>query len=258
MAIGPRCAIGRSGTGASFSRTLTAWTNSAGGYAGTAPAAGDIVFIFGTVAIASATITQTAGTGTFTFYSSGDNNGGAVPLTTWIAWRVFDGTETAPTFTWPSSVSYTMIAAAFAPDAGRLVSIDTWASNVIDTTAATTHTPGAAAVTPPGSGLSLLMAGDASSAFGTFTMSFAVASGYTSPGQSTASLTGTASTFGYGGAFSYKSGLTGTVTPGAWTMEGGSSAVGTTTANVYHVLLRESAAQAVLNTQQAVMTAATR
>lgn len=96
MAIAPRCCTSGSSaasTASSFSPALTAWTN-ADGPSGTAPASGDIVLIVGTISTnaLSGVVSQTAGAGTWTFQGNDDANGGASPgMTTWLAWRIFDG-----------------------------------------------------------------------------------------------------------------------------------------------------------------------
>lgn len=124
MALTPRCYITfAAGTGSTVTPALTGWTNAGLGISGTAPVSGDIVLIVSGVNNNSPrTFTQTAGTGTWTIQGP-DNQlttvgGLSLGLNSGVPWRIFDGTETAPTFTWSNGGRNTWTAVAFAPGTG--------------------------------------------------------------------------------------------------------------------------------------------
>jgi hypothetical protein len=236
VAIAPRCALSGSGSASAITPALTGWTN-IGGPSGTAPVAGDIVFITGSLNAASLTVSQSGGTGTWTLHTTGESQTG---LTSFAAFRVFDGTETSPSFIYGTSKRFSWAMIALAPDAANTISIDVWATTNIDTVAATTHTANAA--TAAGSGeCSLILGDDISSANGTSAMVFTAPTNWTLPASASATNTGTASTKGYGSSIAYRTGQSGTVTPVAETMTGGTVG-GNTQANMYHVLVMETAA----------------
>ena len=243
MAILPRCATGlSSGTGTTAAPAITGWTTIPAGPGGTAPVAGDLVIITGGVDAASQTVTQTGGTGTWTILTDVNTGWTFRPTTVWLAYRYWDGTETAPTFTWGTSSRSTWVIMAFAPDAGNAIAIDVWAADLNDSAAASTHTPNPATVTAGNTDLSMCMAtivGSANAATGsTFSPP---PTGWTVPSGGTINNSGTASRPNLGTAFCYRASQTGTVTPGAWTLQGSGT---TTTAYVQHVLLTEIPAAA--------------
>ena len=243
MAILPRCATGlSSGTGTTAAPAITGWTTIPAGPGGTAPVAGDLVIITGGVDAASQTVTQTGGTGTWTILTDVNTGWTFRPTTVWLAYRYWDGTETAPTFTWGTSSRSTWVIMAFAPDPGNTVTIDVWAADLNDSAAASTHTPNPATVTAGNTDLSMCMAtivGSANAATGsTFSPP---PTGWTVPSGGTINNSGTASRPNLGTAFCYRASQTGTVTPGAWTLQGSGT---TTTAYVQHVLLTEIPAAA--------------
>lgn len=243
MAIAPRCATNGTGTSATISPALTGWTNSGAGPSGTAPAIGDIVFFVVGDNVASSTLSQSGGTGTWTIHSS-DNNGGSAAMTSGVAWRVFDGTETAPTFTITSASKTNWVIIALAPDTSDTISIDVWSTVKLDTTAATTHTPNAA--TAAGSGeCSLVMGTCAASSNGTTAFTFAAPTGWTIPSAGSVTNAGASNSKGHGTVVCYEENVgAGSVAPGAVTMD--QSGTGTTTANLYQVLVLETAPPAVI------------
>jgi hypothetical protein len=259
MAITPRCySTYLNAAQASRSLTLTGWTNAGLGPTGTAPATGDIVFAVGLVHAASQAFSQTAGTGTWTFQDTGTNNGGTEAATTMCAWRVFTGSETAPTFAWTSPVTGAFSVIALAPDASSAVTTDVWAAIQVDSTGATTHTANPA--TPPATHyneLSLILAGAIASASGNTAFTVTAPANWTAIAEHDGE--GSASVPRLGTVAFYQQSVSGTVTPGAATIEGGSAAAGATQANLYHVLVQEALTTAVsLPGSAAVSGAATR
>lgn len=115
------------------------------GWTGAAPQTGDIVFITGLVTGSTGgTWSQTAGTGTWVFQSTGDANTGA-SFASFAAWRIFDGTETDPTFTYSSSLGTRAWAlVAVTPAATKTISIDLWSAVSVVTVGATTFAIGSA------------------------------------------------------------------------------------------------------------------
>lgn len=258
MAVNPRCEIAAdNGNSSTVLNTgaiaLTGWTNSGAGPAGTAPAAGDLVVIIICIFNATQTANQASGTGTWTFQATGDDNGSAATdHTSAVAWRVFDGTETAPTFAWGTASRYSYSIMALAPDAGKTLSPDVWAAVVKVTTAATTATAGAAT----GSGgpdCSLVLITCATNVVSGSAITYTAPASWTIPTLGSDSNTGTGSKHGCGSSIAYRAGQTGTVTPGAETFSQACYS------NAYQLLVQEPGGAAnVFNRQQAVMTAATR
>jgi beta-mannanase len=236
--ITPRCSQTAGSTTASSAVTpaLTSWINEGLGFTGTAPAAGDLAIIIITVNSNSISgVTQTAGTPWTIEFS--DANGGNGGLTTCVAWRVWEGTETAPTFTWGTNLRNTYTVMALAPYGAHLISPDAWAVKKIDSASSTTHTPNPANATDDD--LSLIIAGALASAVGTSPLTYAVPEGWTIPAGASGGIPGgTTSGKSMGAVLCYQQGVTGTVTPGAMTIEGGSTATGTTNANLYHVVIK--------------------
>jgi hypothetical protein len=244
MAISPRCELGFGGSASSASPTLINWTNAGvTGFAGTAPAVGDMVFVIGAIIAATQTITQTGGTGTWTIKSSDDNANGVEPLTTFVAYKKWAGTETAPTFAWQATASYACVAQAIGADANSTLDIEVWATLKVDTTAGTTHTPNSLSAANIDESL-ILIAGVASGN-GTTAISTSAPSNWTKPTSAVRSTAGTSTTPGCGAGTFYRSSQTGTITPGACTIKGGTGTNGTTYANVYHVALWEGQSAAV-------------
>lgn len=228
MAITPRCSLTfAASTGATVTPALTGWTSLGGG---TAPQSGDFVILITGVANSTPrTFSQTSGTGTWGIQGP-DANSTAV-MNTAVCTRVFDGTETAPTFTWSNGGRQSWTALAFTPDTGSTLSIDVWATTKIDTTTGTSHTPNSA--TAAGSGeLSIILTAARATANGTTAITFTAPTSWTS--QATGSEPGSGSAPSNATNISSQSGVSGTVTPGA---------VGTnvtTGATLYHVLVKET------------------
>ena len=129
-----------SSTGTTITFSLTA------GYTGSAPAIGDIVFCVGVVTGSTGgTWSQTSGTGTWTVHASNGNSGGS--FNSFCAFRVFDGTETAPTFTYSSTLGTTAWAVEAVTPAGGTIGVDIFATDAIDTTAGNTFAINAATAT---------------------------------------------------------------------------------------------------------------
>jgi hypothetical protein len=227
----PRCSlISATGSVAAVSPALTGWTNDGAGPSGTSPVSGDFVVIIGTVAAASQTVTQTAGTGTWTIQAS-DNNAGPATMTVWVAYRIFNGTETTPTFSWATTARVTWTVVAFAPAAGQSLAVDVWAASQIDTVASTTHTANPA--TASGTDTSAILSGAVANAGDANPVTFSGPTGWTAIAANSEQVTGRAMSSG----ICYQASVTGTVTPGAQTIEGGTTTTTPTAANLYHVLI---------------------
>lgn len=247
MAIAPRCELGGTSTTDALTPAITGWTNS-GVASGTAPAVGDLVFFISNSNGTSASVSQSAGTGTWNFFDTGTLNGGTVSLTTAVAYKTWTGTETAPTFTWSTGARLSWAIIAIAPDTGNTLAIDGTPLVKKDTTATTTHT--ASALTASGSGeLSLILTGATASASGTNGLTYVAPTSWTMPPGGSSSLAGTTSIKSCGSVIWYESNVSGTVAPGAGTIEGGSSTTGTTQANLYHFLISESLSTGILPQQ---------
>jgi hypothetical protein len=230
----PRCSlISATASLSSVSPALTGWTNSGAGPSGTSPASGDFVVIVGTIASASQSVTQTAGTGTWTIQAS-DNNAGPATMTVWVAYRIFNGSETTPTFGWATAARVTWTAVTFAPAAGQVLSVDAWAVSQIDTVVSTTHTANAASGSLPDT--SVILSGAAANAGATNPVTFSGPTGWSAVAANSEQITSRAMSSGV----CYQSGVSGTVTPGAQTIEGGTTTTTPTAANLYHVLIGSS------------------
>lgn len=126
---------------------------------------------------------------------------------------------------------------ALAPYGGHLISPDAWALKKIDSVSGATHTPNPAAATS--NDLSLVIAGALASAVGASPLTYTAPEGWTtSAGASGGIAGGTTSGKSMGAVLCYQPGVTGTVTPGAMAIQGGSSATGTTNANLYHLVVK--------------------
>jgi len=168
--------------------------------------------------------------------SSQDANAATIPFTTAVYWRVLDGTESWPiSFTWTgSSVKSAWNAIAFTPGAGNSMTIDGEAAVKVDTAGATTHTANSQTAVDASVCSVVIDCGrrTASSATG---ITVTPPASWTEPAnadQTTAS--GTTTALAQLGAEScYRTGQSGTVTPGAATWSQ------TVAANVYHFLLTD-------------------
>lgn len=250
MAIAPRCSTAGTGAG-SVSPALTGWTNAGAGVSGTAPQVGDLVLFIASTNTNATSFSQTAGTGSFAFQATGDQNPGSLALVTCVAWRRFDGTETAPTFTPSGGARQAWSMVAVTPDTFGTLGIDAWATANLDGTAATTHTPNAATAAAAGE-CSLILGAAENSANSTTAVSFTAPTSWTE--LSTGSSAGTSSTKSYGAGIAYRQSVgSGSVAPGAWTIQGST----TTVANVYQVLVREIVVYPPRVVSQAVNRAAT-
>jgi Glycosyl hydrolases family 16 len=240
LTIAPRCATSYSsgGTaGTTVSVSLASWTNCGAGPTGTAPAAGDQVEIVGLANTGSGlTVQQTAGAGNWTITTQLLTG---LTVTEWRATRIFNGIETNPTFTFSTSVRITYSAVAVAPTPGSTIVKDTEATVNVDTTAATTHNANSAAVTAGYTDCSLVLLSGRASANGNKSLTFTAPTNWTIPSGGSISNSGTTSTLGFGTSVAYRTGVTGTVSPGAETFQGGSATNGTTYAIVRHLLIRE-------------------
>jgi hypothetical protein len=196
------------------------------------------VIIIITSNFASDVITQTAGT-PWTVLDINSNNGGTVGLTTSLWYRKWEGTETAPTWTWGTSTRNSYSVAAFAPDAGYMIFPDRWGSIKKDTTAATTHTPNAYTITSPFTDCIAVFAGAVASAVGNTTFTQTASTSFTMNAASKEVNIGTTGQFVYGCNMEYFTGQTTGATPAAETISGGSGAGGTTQATLYTVSIRE-------------------
>lgn len=241
MSLQPRCELSAVVNATAVPVALTGWTNAGAGVAGTAPAAGDLVVIVITSNGASDVVNQTAGTPWAPFDGNGNNNGGSIGLTTSCWYKIWEGTETAPTWTWNNGVRNTYTVMAITPDAGSMIFPDQWSAVKKDTAAATTHTPNTATVGTGYTDVSVVLAGACASASGATAFSYTATTNYTIPAGASVSNVGTSAQFVYGSSIEYAANRTSgtTVTPSAETISGGSGAGGTTQATMYHLLVRE-------------------
>ncbi len=214
-------------SGASFSLPLTSWP------VGAAPSTGDIVFVSGQMeATSAATWSQTAGTGAWTFQSTGDNNSTLGGIQSFAAWRVFDGSETAPTFTCTTSGRNQFVAIAVTPDAGFTIKVDTWATTLVDTTGSTSHSPNSAVAAISGE-VSVLLNHLTATATGTTAITSGGETGWTS--ERSRSQAGTVgATYSQYIQVAFKTGVSGTVAPSAFTSNVN------TVATIYHVLVTQT------------------
>jgi len=242
VAILPRCYLtGNTGTTA-VSPALTGWTNAGAGPAGTAPQRGDYVLILITNNTQPATLSQTAGTGWSVLKgpTTQTTNGTFVSAVFGRSWL---GSETAPTWTYVGGSRLAWVVVAFAPDAGQAVFVDTTGTEKVDTTASTSHTAPAATTTGGVTDTSVLLEAVAASATGTTAITFTVPASWTL--AASVNNVGTSGQFVDAAWIGYRASQTGTVTPAAQTIQGGSSGTGTTLAILNHILLREYPAPAL-------------
>ena len=151
--------------------------------------------------------------------------------------RVLDGTESWPiSFAWTgSSVKYAWVAAAFTPGTGNTMTVDGEAAVKVDTTA-TTHTANAKTAVAA-SVCSVIFNCHRNSASGATGATVTPPTNWTEPAngdQTTASGTTTALSQ-LGAEVCYRTGQSGTVTPGSCTL------TLTGTQNTYHFLLTDPA-----------------
>ena len=171
--------------------------------------------------------------------SSQDANAfnGTSPFKTAVYYRVLDGTESWPiSFSWTATTAkFAWNAIAFTPGAGNVIVIDGEAAVKVDTSAAQTHTANPQTAVAANVCSVIINCGGTSAASAT-AISVTPATNWTEPAnadQSTASGT-TAALSQLGVESCYRTGQSGTVTPGAstWSQT-------TIAANVYHFLLAD-------------------
>ena len=170
-------------------------------------------------------------------------NGNSNVSTTATYWKVLTAGDTWPTsFSWTgSSVKFAWVAAAFTPGAGNSMTVDGEAAVKVDTTA-TTHTANARTAVA-GSVCSVIFNLHRNSASGATGATVTAPTNWTEPAngdQTTASGTTTALSQ-LGAEVCYRTGQSGTVTPGSCTL----SLTGTQ--NTYHFLLTDPAAATTVN-----------
>ena len=236
MAITPRCELSAAVNATAVSPALTGWTNAGAGVSGTAPANGDFVVLVMTSNTASDTCNQTGGTKWTPLDGGGTNLGASVGCTTIVFFKIWEGNETAPTFTWASNRnSYTVM--ALAPDAGSQIYSDVWSGTKKDTTAATTHTPNSVTIPAGFTDCVLTLTGALASVTGsTSALTWTASTSYTIPAGASASNAGTTAQFVYGTSIQYRTGLTGLQAPAAMTIAQGAT---TTFAQLYTVAIRQ-------------------
>jgi hypothetical protein len=231
VALVPRCYTSGAPT-AAFTLPLTAWTNAGQGAAGTAPAAGDIVLVITETNSSTATLSVTPSGVWTTKETDVLSSSGVIAA----VYRIFDGTETAPTFTWSAGARQTWVAVALAPDTGNTVSIDVWATTKVDGTAGTSHTPNAATAAGTGE-VSVVLCTARASASGTTAITITPATNWTT--TTTASFAGSASVASWASEVAFRTGQgSGSIAPGAFTTNV------STTMVLFHVLVKEAAAGA--------------
>jgi len=220
---------------------FTALTNAGQGVAGTQPQPGDLVIIIGQLHLSNLTASQTTdNANNWTFLSTGDNNGGAVGMSTFVAYRWWTGGEAANsgiTFTASSTCRVSFTTMAFAPAvAGQIINVDFVTAMVRDQ-GATTHTPPSVTASGPGETSVVLMGATGTSGTNPLTWSDGAwtLQGYRSNvGDGTVGQNG--STFGTAIGWMLSQGP-GTVAPDPWTVEGSASPTGNTNVNMYHLML---------------------
>ena len=208
----------------SFAVAYTGWTTAN-------PAVGDIIVIAGVALSASNTVTQTAGTGSWTILSSDSNTN----MTSFAAYRVYASGDTAPTFGF-TSAEYAYVMFALTPDASNTIAYDTKSAVLITT--GTSLTPNSAVAAGSGEA-SVILSAFARTSHGTSSPgTYTPPTGWTTIGA--LNITGSLSTYGFEVAAAQEIPVSGTVTPGAETITTNSYA------NVYHLLIKESAAAAAV------------
>ncbi len=126
----------------------SAWSPLYTGWTTANPATGDLLIATGLTLGSAQTVSQTGGTGTWTFISTSDANANATPFNTWLAWRVLGASDTSPTFGWTTGGITVASMVAFIPAASWLSNpVDATATTLVQTTAGATAQPGAATAT---------------------------------------------------------------------------------------------------------------
>jgi hypothetical protein len=228
MAISVRGVLTFATAGATASSVAIPYT----GWTGANPQAGDLILVVGPVRSGGTTVTQSAGTGSYTIVQSnlGSN------FSSYLAYRVYQSGDTAPTFNWVALIEYTAFACAWTPDTGNTISLDQRASPA-PINPGTSITPSSVTATGAGEVFTLLWAAQA----------FNTGAGALSPTLPTtpAGLTAYAAASTYAGGGSkhansagggYLGGQSGTVTPSALTF------ANSTYASAFSVLIAQSAA----------------
>lgn len=177
--------------------------------------------------------------------SSQNANAFSPPFKTAVYWKVLTSGDTWPkTFTWASTTAkFAWNALAFTPGAGNTMAIDGQAAVKVDTTGASTHTANAQTAVAA-SVCSVIINCGRTSAGAITAITVTPATNWTEPTnaeQSTASGTTTALAQ-LGVESCYRTGQSGTITPGASTWS-----QSTIAANVYHFLLKDVAAATTAN-----------
>jgi len=210
---------------------------------------GDLVIIILAVAGLPSGSWTDGGANKWTFIGTGNNNTGGAQHGTNICYKIMEAGDRWPggggtnvnNLNWNGSNRYSVAAICIQPDAGQTFTaadIGTDASPVINTTAATSHTPPAYSAGTD-TGLSLLLSGARAFSNGATAIATTPPTDWTEPANgdsSTASGTN-ANSRQVATAVSARADQTGTITPGAETIAGG-IANGTVTANIYHLLVK--------------------
>jgi len=230
----------------SFSVALTGWTTAT-------PLAGDLVAVGGFVMTPGVTWSQTAGTGTWMILSSNSNANG-LGLSSFAAYRVFDGTETSPTFTSTGAAARNYYSSsAWTPDTGAIIALDSHAVTV-NAAGTTPSAPDCTFLSPAG-GLSLLLECAETTAGSSTALSVtAQPAGWGTTGLGTAAQAGNGTTASaILQSATQLGGLNGTISPGAITYSA------SVIANIYQLLITEqmTASSPLIITRQAVNRAAT-
>jgi hypothetical protein len=128
----------------------TGWTAVAP-YANTAPVVGDLIVVVGLFTAGSGNVTQSGGTGSYTFITAnGDANGATEPFTSWCAYRLYTAGDSSPAFAWSgTTTAYCYLIFALTSSLGGTVRFDANGTPKVDTTGATSHTPNTATAATP-------------------------------------------------------------------------------------------------------------
>lgn len=205
---------------------------------------GDIVYIL--VATGSSSAASWSATTGWTLLdgATGTINSGGTGHATNVAWKVLAAGDGAPTISWTNGGKTTWVAIAFQPGAGETLAHDLSATPTVSSTLASTHTPPSLAAGAD-SGVSVLLNGSRAGSAGSTAITTTPPTNWTEPtnGDNSTAVGTTTTTRQVGAEVCYQLAQTGTITPGTETITGG-TAGGTTTANLYHVLLTSTGATA--------------
>jgi hypothetical protein len=211
-------------------------------WAGAVPVHADLLVLTGCITAAGQTVTQTDGVGAWTIVSCDSNSGGN--FTSFTAWRVLGGSDTPPGFSWSMPAFCSFFVAAFIPDLGTTLTMDTTASPLVAITPGTSFTPNPSTAGTTGELSVILNAGIASTGWGTpAEITQTPPTGWTSIDEAGLSSTNGAGINATTAGGCYQVGMSGVVTPAAETLI--LAGVVSVYATVYHLLFNPAPAVTV-------------